>query len=133
PLASALVTACAGKAAKTVALISSLVSLGIAILLVMNFVPDSSLQFGVDYPWIQTLGISFKVGVDGISIIPVLLTNILFPIIVLTTFNTEQKNESAFMALMLFMQSGLLLVFTAMDAFLFYIGWEAALIPIYFI
>jgi NADH-quinone oxidoreductase subunit M len=133
PLVSAIVTACAGRGAKTVAFISSLISLGIAIVLVMNFVPDPSLQFGVNYPWIQSLGISFKAGVDGLSIIPVLLTNILLPIIILTTFNTEHKNGPVFLALMLFMQSGLLLVFTAMDAFLFYIGWEAALIPIYFI
>lgn len=133
PLVSAIITACVGRAAKTVAFISSLVSLGVALWLVMNFVPDSSLQFGVNYAWIQSLGIGFKAGIDGLSIIPVLLTNLLVPIIILTTFNREHKNESAFVALMLFMQSGLLLVFTAMDAFLFYIGWEAALIPIYFI
>ena len=133
PLLSAIVAACSGKAAKAVAFISSLISLGIAITIVLNFIPDATLQFAVDYPWIQSLGISFKAGIDGLSIIPVLLTNILVPIILLTTFKTEHKSEAAFVALMLFMQSGLLLVFTAMDAFLFYIGWEAALIPIYFI
>ncbi len=133
PLVSAIITACAGKAAKTIAFISSLGSLAITIILVINFIPDANLQFAINYPWIESFGISFHAGVDGISIIPVLLTNLLVPIIILTTFNTEYKNEHAFFALMLFMQSGLLLVFTAMDAFLFYIGWEAALIPIYFI
>jgi NADH-quinone oxidoreductase subunit M len=133
PLISAIVTAFSGKAAKTVAFVSSIASLVLAIVLVLNFVPNANLQFVVNYPWIQSLGISFHVGIDGISIIPVLLTNLLIPIIILTTFKKEYKNEHAFFALMLFMQSGLLLVFTAMDAFLFYIGWEAALIPIYFI
>lgn len=133
PLVSAIVTACAGKAAKTIAFVSSLVSLGIAAILVLNFNPDASLQFVVNYAWIEAFGINFHAGVDGISIIPVLLTNLLMPIIILTTFNTEHKNEPAFFGLILFMQTGLLLVFTAMDAFLFYIGWEAALIPIYFI
>jgi NADH-quinone oxidoreductase subunit M len=133
PLVSAIVTACSGSAAKPVALISSLASLAIAVVLVLNFVPDASMQFGVNYPWITSLGINFKAGVDGLSIIPVLLTNLLIPIIILTTFKSGHKNEPAFLTLMLFMQTGLLLVFTAMDAFLFYIGWETALIPIYFI
>jgi NADH-quinone oxidoreductase subunit M len=133
PLVSAVITALSGKAAKTVALISSLVSLVLALVLVVHFVPDASSQFGLNYPWIENLGINFHVGVDGISIIPVLLTNVLMPIIILASFKHEYKNEHGFFALVLFMQTGLLLVFTAMDAFLFYIGWEAALIPIYFI
>jgi NADH-quinone oxidoreductase subunit M len=55
------------------------------------------------------------------------------PLIVLASFTHDYKSPNAFYALILFMQSGLLLVFTALDGFLFYIGWEAALIPIYFI
>jgi NADH-quinone oxidoreductase subunit M len=62
-----------------------------------------------------------------------LLTNFLIPIIVLSTYNYDIKNPKAFYALIFFMQTGLLLVFTALDGFLFYVGWEAALIPIYFI
>lgn len=133
PLLGAIITALSGRAAKTVALLSSIVSLGLALVLVANFVPDASSQFVVDLPWISSLGISFHAGVDGISMITVLLTNLLVPIIILASLKHEYKNQHAFFALILFMQSGLLLVFTAMDAFLFYIGWEAALIPIYFI
>jgi NADH-quinone oxidoreductase subunit M len=133
PLLGAIITALSGRAAKAVALISSIVSLGLALVLVANFVPDASSQFVVNYPWISDLGISFHAGIDGISMITVLLTNLLVPIIILASLNHEYKNQHAFFALILFMQSGLLLVFTAMDAFLFYIGWEAALIPIYFI
>lgn len=133
PLLGAIITALSGQAAKAVALISSIVSLGLALVLVANFVPDASSQFVVNYPWIENLGISFHAGIDGISMITVLLTNLLVPIIILASLKHEYKNQHAFFALILFMQSGLLLVFTAMDAFLFYIGWEAALIPIYFI
>jgi NADH-quinone oxidoreductase subunit M len=133
PLAGALVTALSGKAAKYVALISALVSLILTFVIVTCFTPDASTQFLVNYPWIEHLGISFHAGIDGISLITVLLTNVLMPIIILASFQHDYPKANAFYALILFMQSGLLVVFTAMDAFLFYIGWEAALIPIYFI
>jgi len=133
PLLGAIITALSGRAAKTTALIFSIISLGLSLVLVANFVPDASSQFVVNYSWIDNLGIRFHAGIDGISMITVLLTNLLIPIIILASLKQEYKNQHAFFALILFMQSGLLLVFTAMDAFLFYIGWEAALIPIYFI
>ena len=133
PLAGALLTAFTGKAAKYVALFSALVSLALTFVIVGNFRPDASTQFLVNYPWIQHLGISFHAGIDGISLITVLLTNVLIPIIILASYQHDYKRAHAFYALILFMQAGLLVVFTAMDAFLFYIGWEAALIPIYFI
>jgi NADH-quinone oxidoreductase subunit M len=133
PLLGAIITALSGKAAKYVALISALVTLALTVVIVGNFNPDATMQFVVDYPWIQQLGISFHAGIDGISIITVLLTNALIPLIIVAAYNHDYKSSNAFFALILFMQSGLLLVFTALDAFLFYIGWEAALIPIYFI
>ena len=133
PLFGAMITAISGKAAKYVALASAIVTLALTAVVIGNFTPDASSQFVVNYPWIQDLGIRFHAGIDGISIITVLLTNALIPLIIVAAYNHDYKNSSAFFALILFMQSGLLLVFTAMDAFLFYIGWEAALIPIYFI
>jgi NADH-quinone oxidoreductase subunit M len=133
PLFGAIITAISGKAAKYVALASAIVTLALTAVVIGNFTPDASSQFVVNYPWIQDLGIRFHAGIDGISIITVLLTNALIPLIIVAAYNHDYKNSSAFFALILFMQSGLLLVFTAMDAFLFYIGWEAALIPIYFI
>src|SRR5690606_38251714 len=75
--------------------------------------------------------IHFHIGLDGISLPLVLLTNGLMPLIIATTFAKDYKGN--FYALMAFMQAGLLLVFTALDAFAFYVGWEIALIPIYFI
>jgi len=133
PLAGAIITAFAGKSAKIVSTVISVVSLGLALFIACNFIPNATTQFEANLPWIADLGIRFHAGIDGISMLVVLLTNLLVPIIILSSFRHDYKNPSAFYALILFMQAGLLLVFTAMDAFLFYIGWEAALIPIYFI
>ncbi len=122
-----------GNAARIAALITSIISLVFTIGIVCKFIPDASIQFLVDDAWIPSLGIHFKVGIDGISLTTVLLTNILVPIIILASFKNQYKNSNVFYALILFMQAGLLVVFTALDGFLFYVGWEAALIPIYFI
>jgi len=133
PLAGAIITALAGKSAKIVSTVFSVASLVLALVIACNFIPDASTQFEVNLPWIADLGINFHAGIDGISLLVVLLTNLLVPIIILSSYNHQYKSPAAFYALILFMQTGLLLVFTALDAFLFYIGWEAALIPIYFI
>lgn len=133
PLIAAIVILISGKSAKGLAGILSLIPLAITGYLYANFVPDASTQFLVNLPWIPQFGINFYAGVDGISMILLILTNILVPIIVLSSFKQDIKNEQAFYALVFFMQTGLLLVFTALDGFLFYVGWEVALIPIYFI
>nr|WP_199156800.1 NADH-quinone oxidoreductase subunit M [Pedobacter sp. ASV2] len=133
PLAGAVITAFSGKSAKIISTVIAVISLGLALFMACSFIPDASTQFEANLPWIADLGIRFHAGIDGISMLVVLLTNILIPIIILSSYKHDYKNPSAFYALILFMQTGLLLVFTAMDAFLFYIGWEAALIPIYFI
>jgi len=111
----------------------SLIELALAIYFLTRFVPDDLLQFNADYAWIPKLGIYFNVALDGISIIPVMLSTLLVPLIILTTFKHFYSKAPVFYALILFMQAGMLTVFTALDGFLFYVGWEAALIPIYFI
>ncbi|MCJ0741934.1 complex I subunit 4 family protein [Pedobacter montanisoli] len=134
PLVGAILTSfIKGNGAKTIALIFSIISLVITGVIVCQFTPDASRQFVTDVSWIAQLGIHFNVGIDGISLITVILTNILTPLIILASYKRNYENSNAFYGLILFMQSGLIVVFTAFDAFLFYIGWEAALIPIYFI
>src|SRR3954471_7944617 len=118
------------ETAKHAALFFSVAELVIALVFLSRFVPDASTQFGVDEPWMPKLGIYFTAGIDGISMLMVLLTTVLVPLIILTTYQHQYKNANAFYALILFMQAGLLTVFTALDGFLFYVGWEAALIPI---
>ncbi|TZF86350.1 NADH-quinone oxidoreductase subunit M (plasmid) [Pedobacter sp. BS3] len=133
PLVASLLLLLVKSYARQFALVASLITLGYTFVLTCNFVPDASMQFVTSYPWIYSLGINFKTGIDGISLPMVLLTNGLMPLIILASFKQTYKNSAAFYALVLFMQAGLLVVFTALDAFLFYVGWEAALIPIYFI
>lgn len=117
--------------AKWVALLLSLINLGLTVPFLLHFDPQAGIQFEQMWVWIERLNVNFHIGLDGISLPLVLLTNGLIPIIIATTDRTRFKGN--FYGLVLFMQVGLLLVFTALDAFSFYVGWEIALIPIYFI
>lgn len=119
--------------ARKIALASSLIEFGIFIVAALQFDPNAGQQFLLDYWWVQKLGISFKVGMDGISLLLVLLTTFLVPIIILSSFKHDYKRPGLFYALILIMQSALVGVFCALDAFLFYVFWELALIPIYLI
>lgn len=135
PIVAALVVLLLkNEVAKYAALAFALAELVIAGIFLCRFDPnDVSAQFGVLAPWMPKIGIWFNVGIDGISMILVLLSTLLVPLIILCTFKHQYKNAPVFYALILFMQAGMLTVFTALDGFLFYVGWEAALIPIYFI
>lgn len=93
--------------------------------------PDDRLSMNVT--WIDSLGVNFNVAMDGISMVLVLLTCLLVPLIILSSFGKKYENPSLFYALILFMQMALIGVFVAQDGFLFYVFWELALIPIYFI
>lgn len=86
-----------------------------------------------NHTWVQSLGISFSVSINGLSLLMILLSTFLVPLIILSTFNNLQKLSSNFYGLILLMQMALVGVFAANDGFLFYVFWELALIPIYFI
>ncbi len=116
-----------------IAFVFSLITLASTLITLENFNPVGGMQFIIDYAWLPQLGISFKLGVDGISILLVLLTNVLVPLILLSSFGRKIENAKAFYGLILLMQFALIGVFTSLDGFLFYIFWELALIPIYFI
>lgn len=83
--------------------------------------------------WISSLNVSYHVGVDGISLLLVLLTTFLTPLTFLSTWKAIQKNVKMFTIMMLFLEVGMIGVFISLDVFLFYIFWEAMLIPMYFI
>src|SRR6478609_600296 len=87
----------------------------------------------LDSEWLPTLGCRFSLMMDGMSQVLCLLTAIAFPLIFIATYNNQYKNASNFYALMLLSQAGLLGVFIASDALLFYFFWELALIPAYFL
>jgi len=135
PLLAALTLFLAkSKASKTIALGFSIaefvIALGIFALYKHN--PDTC-QLWFDVAWVQSLGIHFNVGIDGMSLLMVLLTTFLVPLIILSSFQNEYNNSHNFYGLIFVMQMALIGVFTANDGFLFYVFWELALIPIYFI
>ena len=87
----------------------------------------------VSQPWIPDWGISYALGVDGISLLLILLTTFLLPISVLVSWDQIKDKEQAYYAMLLILATGILGVFVALDLFLFYIFWEVTLIPMYFL
>jgi NADH-quinone oxidoreductase subunit M len=134
PIAAGVITLLSGSGiAKQVALIGGLAALGLAVTVWLQFDPAAGTQFGFKYAWLASGGISFAAGIDGISLVLVLLTTFLTPLIILSAFKHDYNNSPTFYSLILFMEAALIGVFTATDAFLFYLFFEAALIPVYFL
>lgn len=133
PLLAALITAFAGDHAKKVALVAAFLEFGYSLCLFLRFIPSGGVQFLENHPWISQMGINYFVGLDGISLLLVMLTTVLVPLIILAAFSHDYKSPSLFYSLILLMQFALIGVFSAYDGFLFYIFWELALIPIYLI
>ena len=133
-IASLLVFFTKGKASRTVALGLSVVEfiLSLVVLFQYKHNPDNA-NLILNCSWVESLGIHFAVSVDALSMLMVLLTTFLVPLIILSSFNTEYEKPNSFYGLILLMQMALVGVFTANDGFLFYVFWELALIPIYFI
>lgn len=94
---------------------------------------SADMQFTEKVTWIERLGISYHLGVDGISVLLILLTTLLSVIIIPASWNYVKERELIFFTMFLFLESGMLGVFCARDLFLFYIFWEVMLIPMYFI
>jgi len=132
-LAGLLILFIKGQNAKRAAFGAAIVEFILALLAMMQYEPNASVQFPFFHTWVQNFGINFSIGMDGVSLLMVFLTTFLIPLIILSSFPHSYKNPSVFYALILFMQTGLIGVFTSFDAFLFYFFWEVALIPIYFI
>jgi NADH-quinone oxidoreductase subunit M len=134
PFVAALIAlAFSSEQVKRWALFASLIELVLSIAVAFQFQPTAASQFEVNVPWIASLGINYHVGIDGISLLLVLLTTVLTPLIVLSSFKYTYEKATSFYSLILFMEMALVGVFVALDGFLFYIFWEMALIPIYFI
>lgn len=94
---------------------------------------NAGMQFVTKIPWIESLGVSYHVGLDGISLLLVLLSTFIFPITVLSAWRAIEKGMREFLMLMLLLESALIGTFVALDMILFFIFWEAVLIPMYFI
>jgi NADH-quinone oxidoreductase subunit M len=112
-------------------------SLGVMVLsfgLWWSFDPgQGAMQMETSIPWIASWGVSYSLGVDGISLFMVMLTTFSTSIAILGSFNYIKERQRAFYALMLLLEAGVVGVFCATDVFLFYVFFELTLVPMYFI
>jgi NADH-quinone oxidoreductase subunit M len=119
---------------KTSALIFSLVNFILSLYLYFNFDSSTSaFQFVVNEGWIPNLGVSYHLGIDGISLFLVLLTTFLSCIAILSSWSAITEKVKGYMISMLVLETGMLGVFVSLDLFLFYVFWEGMLIPMYFL
>ena len=117
---------------KAASFITTLLTLAVSVFLFANFDSKTPIfQFGENIAWIAAYKINYTLGVDGISIMLVLLTTIISPIAVLSSWKAIQTRVKEFMVAILIMETALLGVFCALDFILFYFFWETMLIPMY--
>ena len=140
PLVGALVLAAVrddiGKASviRKIALIVSMLEFAETLLLWNRFVPASAeFQFVERYRWMPAFGIEAAFGVDGISLLLIVLTGFLTPLALLGSWQAIQHRARGFCILVLLLESAMMGVFASTDLFLFYVFWDAVLIPMYFL
>ncbi len=118
------------------ALVASLVPLVFALVTWFGFegaaADVNGYKFVVNEPWYQAIGSSYHLGMDGLSLTMVLLTTLLTPLAILASFSIEDRPRM-YMALFLFLETGMLGVFLSLDLLLFFVFWEIGLVPMYFL
>lgn len=132
-IAGALIMALGDGRSRQLAIAASAIEWIVSLVAFAQFNRDASVQFVVNVPWVRSVGMNFSVGMDGISLLLVMLTTTLVPLIILSSRASVYTKPTAFFGLILFMETALVGVFCAQDGLLFYLFWELALIPIYFI
>lgn len=115
-------------------LLAGTFTLGLGISLWMQFDPaNPSFQLLEVREWLPAAGIQFRLGLDGVSLLLVLLTVLLFPIVLLASWGTVRERFKGYVSAMLVLETGILGALLATDLFLFYVFWELMLIPMFFI
>jgi NADH-quinone oxidoreductase subunit M len=138
PLAGAVVIAFFPRAAaariRWVALLVSLLDFALALTVFLDFSPNQpGMQFVEHRPWIAAPPISYHLGIDGLSMLLILLTAFLTPLCVLASWTSITNRVKEFFLFLLTLETGMIGVFVSLDLFLFFIFWEAMLIPMYFL
>jgi len=128
------------KVVRMVALFSSVATFALSLPLFFGFDKTKGLyadglgdlvQFEVNHPWIETLNIHFHLGLDGISLLLVMLTTFLTPLCIWASFGAIEKQVKGYYIAFLLLETGMIGVFASLDLVLFYVFWEAMLIPMY--
>src|SRR5215216_3484350 len=115
------------------ALGASLIPFSLLLIVWFNFrATEPGFQFQESYTWYEAIGSSLHLGVDGLSLSMVLLTTLLTPLALLASFSINDKVK-AYMMLFLFLETGMLGVFMALDLLIFFVFWEVGLVPMYFL
>jgi NADH-quinone oxidoreductase subunit M len=137
PLAGAVLVGLLPRgAARPLALATALLTWVASLLLLVGFAPSPvphRFQFVEVVDWIPLFGIQYKLGVDGLSVVLVVLTTTLTWISILASFRPIQERIKEYMVSFLILEVGMVGVFVALDTFLFYIFWEVVLVPMYLI
>lgn len=115
------------------ALGASLIPFALTLIVWFRFKPDlAGFQFEEKYAWYEAIGSSLHLGVDGLSLTMVLLTTLLTPLAILASFSVADRVKP-YMMLFLFLETGMLGVFLALDLLIFFVFWEVGLVPMYFL
>ncbi len=124
----------AARLQRWASLLASLLTLVLAAVAWSRFDPaNASFQFVEARNWIPSVGIGYRLGMDGISLVLVLLTALLQPIVFLSSWRSIHDKVKGYVVAMLLLETGVLGAFLATDLFLFYVFWELMLVPMYFI
>ena len=116
-----------------IALGFSTATFALSLLLLTGDTSGSGFQFVRDVPWINAIGARYHVGVDGISLWLVLLTTLLVPISILSSWTSVKKRTLSYYVFLLVLESAMIGVFVALDLLLFYLFFEASLVPMFFL
>jgi len=134
PLAGGLlVMAFRESAARAISTLVAALTILVAFWACLSWGGGPGLRFGLSLAWVPTWGISFSIGLDGLSLPLVLLTVLIAPVALILAFRHVDRRSSILYGLILAMEAGLIGVFAARDAVVFYLFWELALVPVYFI
>jgi NADH-quinone oxidoreductase subunit M len=115
-------------------LVGSLLTFVLSLGIYLQYQPTGpDFQLTESFPWIAQLGISYSVGIDGISLWLIMLTTFLMPIAILGSFTAVEERLREYYFLLLALETGMLGAFVSLDTFLFYVFWEVMLIPMYFL
>ncbi len=134
PLGALLTAMMPGKEARLAALTTALLTLGVSLVIVAGFDPQQTgFQFVEKSVWMPSLGIQYLLGVDGLSVLFLPFTALLFVGVILASWNAIRTMTRLYFALLLVLECTMMGIFTSLDTILFFLFWELTLLPLFFL